>query len=63
MSDCLVARAKSSSSLPGVEPVVSLGDDLEGPPSGGLAFHAEPEHLRLFEGAERRPREHVPVEV
>jgi hypothetical protein len=46
-----------------VQAAVPLGERAERPPSGGLAFHPEPQELRLLERAERGPGQQAAVEL
>jgi hypothetical protein len=46
-----------------VEALVGLGQDPECPPARGLAFHAQPQDLQLFQAAERRTGQEVAVEL
>src|SRR6185437_2611783 len=48
---------------PDVQPGVAFGQHPERPPPGRLAFHTEPEDLRLFEAAQRGPGEQAAVEL
>src|SRR5512146_992168 len=46
-----------------VQPGVLAGQDPQRAPPGRLALHAQPEHLQLFQAAQRGPGGQVPVEL
>lgn len=47
----------------GVEPLVGVGESAQRAPARCLAFHAQPQQLKLLQAAERGPGQQVPVEL
>jgi len=46
-----------------VQAAVGVGERPQSAPASGLAFHAQPQHLELFQAAQRRPAEQSAVEL